>query len=130
MTTVAYNKPNIFPIILIGIVLIGTMIGVVYFSTGFVGVDQSTSHGVERHGSGAEIVRKCLDDNGAMEVWANPETDCYAEVAHVKEEGKNDRWGYRILNRLGDAITEFLDDAGSYREVERYLLNRGYMPFE
>jgi hypothetical protein len=82
-------------------------------------------HAIDRHGEDAFTVSHCLSENGALQIWFNPDTRRHAEVCQI-DPG---RFGIRIsVNDLKDTITQFVKNKMTRIErVEQYLINRGYI---
>jgi hypothetical protein len=90
-------------------------------------IDLSISHGVDRHGGSAVIVRNCLDNKGALQVWHNPTTNRTARIC-VLDDGK---FGVQILTYKLQEVTSFIKDKMSrIEQVENYLRNAGYLPVQ
>ena len=82
-------------------------------------------HAIDRHGRDALLVSECLNNNGPLQIWFNPETGRHAEICQIDPE----KFGIRIsVNGLKDTITQFVKNKMTRIErVEQYLINRGYI---
>lgn len=82
------------------------------------------THAVERHGSDATAVRRCLENGGGIENWFNPETNREATICQLQDG----RYGIQI-HRFGREVTSFIKNKlRRLDQVQRYLSNRGYQP--
>jgi len=98
------------------LLLLAVMAGVLLYSL-------AISHGQARHGMDAPVVRQCLDRNGPLQIWHNPSSGNWANMCRV---GK--LYGLQILDADDFEITAFIKDKMTRLEqVERYLINRGYI---
>ena len=88
-----------------------------------------SDHPIERHGfTDTQLVRKCLNDNGPMQVWYNPTTDRHAMLCEVFPS----LFGMQIVQQDADGfwheITAFIKDKmRTLIQVEKYLKNAGYV---
>jgi hypothetical protein len=101
------------------------LLGIIAFA-GLYGVQKTISHGFERHGDESTRVDKCLNDNGAFQVYFNPSTGHYAEVCKID----TGTWGWRIskqINGVFEKITAFMEDDYTLMDVENYMNSGGYM---
>lgn len=90
-------------------------------------VDYAISHAVDRHGNSAVLVRNCLNDKGAMQVWYNPATGRQARICQLD----NGKFGVQILNDKLQEITGFIKDKMTrIDQVTNYLKNAGYYPLQ
>jgi hypothetical protein len=85
---------------------------------------RSNSHAVERHGSDAIEIRRCLDRNGPADVWKKFKVDRYILLCRL-DDG---RWGIQIIEKVGakyEEITSFVRGNGTLRETTDYLMKQG-----
>ena len=43
-------------------------------------------HAIDRHGRDALLVSECLNNNGPLQIWFNPETGRHAEICQISSE--------------------------------------------
>lgn len=88
-------------------------------------VGTALSHATERHGTDAQSVRDCIEQQGYMQVWWNADNEHRIEVCQVDEH----TWGLRVLKRISgkwQEITAFVrHQATTIEEVDQYLTNSG-----
>ena len=120
MTTMAVSPPRGSPAKLFLLLMtLALAAGVIAF------YGSGMRHAVDRHGEDAFKVSRCLSENGALQIWFNPDTRRHAEVCQIAPG----RFGIRIsVNDLKDTITQFVKNKISrIEQVEHYLINRGYI---
>lgn len=80
------------------------------------------AHAVARHGSDAEAVRKCLQDNDPYQTWVKPD----GRVIHLCHL-PDGRWGVQIRDSSGiHEITSLIKNKMSkLSQVEQWLHNMG-----
>jgi len=115
------NRTGIGPVFVIAIAAI------ILLAVLPITVDLSLSHAAERHSiSGVEAIRKCLKDNGPMQIWINPDTGRRAFVCKLP----SGQFGIQIIQKVGGEwkeITAFVKDkVSNIGQVMRYLTNTGY----
>src|SRR3972149_8636488 len=97
-------------------------VGVIVLAVGY-----AISHGPERHPGEAEQVRQCLNQNGTLQVWMNPDTGRLANVCQVGPS----LFGIQIIQKAKegwDEITGFTKPKMKRLEqVMQYLRNTGYI---
>jgi len=95
-----------------------------------VAVDLSSSHGEAKHHDAAVMVHTCINQNGVMQEWVNPNSGRRARVCEI-QPGK---FGIQVIEQKGGAwreVTAFLKDKmTSATQVARYLRNAGYTLME
>ena len=81
------------------------------------------AHAVERHGSDAEAIRKCLENKPPSMELQNPLTGRIALICWT-----NEKYGIQIVDRTKtQEITSFFDKGSkTIEQVVRYLFNAGY----
>ena len=124
MNATTHHNPTRWPLLL----LIAAML--LFAAPGFVDVDRvSISHAVERHGeTDVELINRCLDEHGPTQTWFNPTTDHWAQCVKLDDTGRN--WGVEIVKQIEGyfkRVTAFPAWETWLDELERYLINRGYM---
>ena len=65
-------------------------------------------HAVVRHGTDAELVRKCLEDNGPVQQWRKLDSSRYHKLCVLPD------------GRIGDQIVQ-LDDDGIWHEITSFV---------
>lgn len=107
ITTANRTNPNYtLPVILI--VLAAVSILAVTFAPVY------HSHAVVRHGTDAEIVRKCLEDNGPVQQWKKYDSTRYHRLCVLPD------------GRIGDQIVQ-LDDDGVWHEITSFIRQESSM---
>lgn len=102
------NRNNLLPWLL----LISLLFAVLYVLS---------EHAVERHGTEAEIVQACIEKNGAIQEWLQP-NGRLARVCQL-DDGK---FGIEIVDEEGNNITAFIKNRmRTLEQVEQYLANKG-----
>jgi hypothetical protein len=90
-------------------------------------INLATSHGEAAHGWSAVHVRECIERNGPMQTWFNPETGRRGFICQLDET----TFGVQILfkeNGMWNSLTEFVKDKlKTLGQVERYMENAGYV---
>ena len=90
-------------------------------------VQANRSHAVQKHGASYILVRKCLDDNNADQVWKNPVTGRWAEICKMADG----RFGIRISEKIHGMFEEvtgwIFEEEYELWHVEEYMIRRGYM---
>lgn len=82
------------------------------------------THAVERHGTDAELVRRCVENGGTLETWTNPQTWRQADICRLPDG----RFGI-MISRFEREVTSFAKDKlRRLEQVRQYLANRGYIP--
>lgn len=95
------NSPNLFiPVVLI--ILAALAIYAVTFAPVY------HSHAVVRHGTDAELVRKCLEDQGPVQQWQKLDSTRYHKLCILPD------------GRIGDQIVQ-LDDNGVWHEITSFV---------
>lgn len=135
MTTLAQQQNHNKPAILAGFILL-LAIAAFFALTIFRGTPSSTvaaikpipqiqyqPHAVEKHGSDALAIRKCLNDKGgADEIWRSFDKKTYYLWCHLPE----DRWGFMAIvqdaiDRLWYESTSFVKGDGTMGSLLKYL---------
>lgn len=126
MTTAIATRNYSPRLYLLLLVLVALMM---WAAPGLADVGKEMSHAVERHGlSDVERIHKCLDDNGPTQTWFNPSTSHWAQVCGLDETGRS--WGVQIVRQIDglfEEVTAFPSWDTWLDDLERYLVNRGYM---
>jgi hypothetical protein len=84
---------------------------------------QYQPHAVERHGSDALAIRKCLNDKGgADEIWRSFDKKTFYLLCHLPD----DRWGFMAIvqdavDRLWYESTSFVKGDGTASALLKYL---------
>ena len=82
------------------------------------------THALERHGTDAEAVRRCIENGGTLETWTNPQTWRQADICRLPDG----RFGI-MISRFEREVTSFTKDKlRRLEQVRHYLANRGYIP--
>jgi len=79
-------------------------------------------HAVERHGSEAENVRKCLENFGGIHMFYNPYTNRFAEICFL-DTGK---FGIQITEEENEVTSFIKNKMRTLKQVINYLENTGY----
>jgi hypothetical protein len=114
MTTATYqqNRPT-------GVLFILFIIGIIIMLATTVSL-----HATQKHGEDAWTVRECINNNGPIESWDNPDTNRTAHIV-CTPEGK---FGIQICERNVE-ITCFLKNKMKViDQVHTYLKNAGFKP--
>lgn len=78
-------------------------------------------HALERHGNEAVMVKQCLDQNGPLQIWQQPN----GRVAKVCQLD-NGQYGILIEDANGNNITAFVKNKSrTLQQVMQYLRNKG-----
>lgn len=126
MTTTTAHNPSLLPLLLLALTLTAL---VMWAAPGLADVDIDTaSHAVEVHGENdVDLIHRCLDENGPEQTWWNPKTKHWVQCVKLDDEGYD--WGIQVVRE-----TDKFKEVSAFRawemwldEVERYLVNRGYM---
>lgn len=95
------NSPNLFiPVALI------ILAALVFYAVTFAPVYHQ--HAIVRHGTDAELVRKCLEDNGPVQQWRKNDSSRYHKLCILPD------------GRIGDQIVQ-LDDDGVWHEITSFV---------
>lgn len=93
-------------------------------------LDISASHGETRHISTADSIRRCIANNGPLQVWRNPYTDRKANICQLPDGV----FGLQIYETFKGAQREITVFAKSkmrtLEQVLKYLQNSGYEFFK
>lgn len=81
------------------------------------------NHAVEKHGTEAELVRKCLNDFGGVHMFYNPNTQRFAEICFM-ESGK---FGIQITEEENEVTSFIKNKMSTLKQVITYLKNTGYI---
>jgi len=80
-----------------------------------------TIHALERHGDEALLVRQCLQRNGAIQEWLQPN----GRIARICQL-ENGKFGVEIIDDQGRNITAFIKNKmRTLEQVEQYMRNKG-----
>lgn len=103
ITTARTESPNrsMLPLILIALAAL-CIYAVVTFAPVY------HDHAVTRHGADAELVRKCLEDNGPVQQWKKFDSTRYHKLCILPD------------GRIGDQIVQ-LDDNGIWHEITSFI---------
>ncbi len=127
MNTTATHNPTRFPLLLLALALAAMIL---WAAPRLADVDRvSISHAVEHHGeTDVELINRCLDEHGPEETWFNPKTDTWAQCVKLDDTGRD--WGVDIVKQIEGYFkrtTAFRAQETWLDELERYLINRGFM---
>jgi hypothetical protein len=78
------------------------------------------AHAVEKHGSDAVAIRRCLEEKGPDMVWKRRGTETFYRCVRL-EDG---RWGLQALKRKGGKLiekTSFIKGDGTLRALLKYM---------
>jgi len=78
------------------------------------------SHAVKRHGSEAEAIRKCLDNNGPFQIWRALDGETFYRLCQLDDE----QWGLQAITKEGNTWyekTAFIRGDGSWKALMEYL---------
>jgi len=106
------------------VILAGLSVGIMFL---LPDLNRISGHAIDRHGSAASIVQKCIDNGGSVQIWFNSDTNRKATICKI-EEGKFGVKIHEILeNGMEDPVTSFIKEKlKSLEQVMRYMRNRGY----
>lgn len=135
MTTLAQKQTHNKPAIKAGFILLMTILVALILIT-FRNIPSSTvaavkpipeikyqPHAVEKHGSDALAIRKCLNDRGgADEIWRSFDKKTFYLWCHLPD----DRWGFMAIvqdaiDRLWYESTSFVKGDGTMGALLRYM---------
>lgn len=110
MTCITLNRSrphSVIPISIIAIILLAVMY---------------TSHAVEKHGSDADAVRRCLESKPPVLQMHNPATGRWANICWTES-----RYGIQVVDETQTKeITSFFDRHKTLDGVVKYLWQAGY----
>jgi hypothetical protein len=111
MTAISCDRPQKNPLALALICAAVTIAAIIY-----------GMHAVERHGTYAEQVRKCLEQNGPALETRHPLTGRIARCAPL-----DGHFGIQILEPDGEhEVTSFKNKSTTLDQVKQYLRNAGF----
>jgi len=135
MTTLAQERNHHKPAVLAGFILLLAIL-IVFTLLAFQDLPFSTAaavkpipeikyqpHAVERHGSDALAIRKCLNDKGgADEIWRSFDNKTFYLWCHLPDG----RWGFMAIiqdaiDRLWYESTSFVKGDGTMGNLLRYM---------
>lgn len=78
------------------------------------------AHAVQRHGTDAENIRKCLNDKGPYQVWKAMGEDTFYRICQLDDS----RWGLQAILKVGEVWhekTAFIPKDGTWKALTEYL---------
>jgi hypothetical protein len=96
----------------------------------FIGIALAVCiHALEKHGTEADIVDKCIQSKGILGTWIRPADQHVTKICQV-----DNKFGLKIDDKDGNNLTAFIYNAHNriikIATVLQYLHNVGYEPFD
>lgn len=108
-----FSLPRWFVLGLLGVLVLSVMLPRISLNT----------HALERHGSDAVEIRRCINEQGAQQVWKKTGSDRWLLLCQLLDN----RWGIQIVQKIGDKyeeITAFVRENGDWNTTRDYLIRQ------
>lgn len=84
------------------------------------------SHAVARHGSEAEAIRKCLEDNNwPIHIFKNQWNEFFLLC-----QLNDGRWGWQIVTEQGYEKTAYVKGNGAWKTLQDWFIRKNISPYK